>query len=368
VTTTSTESELAALREAVADLAEGSGGVAAARRRLGAAAGYDEQAWRLLGIEMGLAGLGIPEEFGGAGGGLPELTSVAEELGRSLLPVPFFSSTVLAGQILARCPSAPSDVLGALAAGTALVAFAGVDAEGCWRPDRTPVRASTVGEPRLEGTAEFVLDGTAASHLVVAALGADGCDLYLVGADAPGVERRALETLDASRSQAAVTFSDTPGTALTTGGQAAAVVDPALDVALVVLAAEQVGGAAACLDMAVEYAKVRHQFSRPIGSFQAIKHTLADLLVLVEMGRSAVDRALAAEHDAARLADAAAVAKVWCSEAFSTAATANVHVNGGTGFTWEHDAHLYFRRSHADQVLFGDPTVHRERLAALLGW
>ena len=110
---------------------------------------------------------------------------------------------------------------------------------------------------------------------------------------------------------------------------------------LVVLAAEQVGGAAACLDMAAEYAKIRHQFSRPIGSFQAIKHKLADLLLQVEMGRSALDRALLAEHDPQRLAEAAAVAKIWCSDAFVAAATENVHINGGTGFTWEHDAHLY---------------------------
>jgi alkylation response protein AidB-like acyl-CoA dehydrogenase len=142
----------------------------------------------------------------------------------------------------------------------------------------------------------------------------------------------------------------------------------ALDVALVVLAAEQVGGAAACLDMAAEYAKIRHQFSRPIGSFQAIKHKLAELLVLVEMGRSAVDRALLAEHDLARLAEAAAVAKVWCSDAYTTVTTETVHIHGGIGFTWEHDAHLYFRRARADEALLGDATVHRERLATLLGW
>jgi len=118
----------------------------------------------------------------------------------------------------------------------------------------------------------------------------------------------------------------------------------------------------------LDYAKVRTQFSRPIGSFQAIKHKLADVLVLVEMGRSAIDRALTVEDDPARLADAAAVAKVWCSDAYTAAATENVHINGGTGFTWEHDAHLYFRRARADQVLLGDATVHRERLASLFGW
>jgi alkylation response protein AidB-like acyl-CoA dehydrogenase len=368
-------SELAALREAVGDLIAGSGGVAAARRRLEAGPGYDEQAWRLLGAEMGLAGLGIGEDLGGAGGGLAELTVVAEELGRSLLPVPFFSSTVLAGQILSRCPDTSADVLAGLCAGTELAAFAGTDADGCWRPERLPVEANAdaeaeAGKPswRLRGTAEFVLDGASAAHLVVAASTPSGCDLFLVGADSAGVTRQARQTLDPTRGQASISFDDAAGTPLTTGGAGAGAVEAALNVALVVLAAEQVGGAAACLDMAVEYAKIRHQFSRPIGGFQAIKHKLADLLILVEMGRSAVDRALLVELDPARLAEAAAVAQIWCSDAFTTVTTENVHIHGGIGFTWEHDAHLYFRRARADEALLGDATVHRERLATLLSW
>jgi alkylation response protein AidB-like acyl-CoA dehydrogenase len=360
-------SELAALREAVRDVIRGSGGIAAARRRLSATGpGYDEDAWRLLGTEMGLAGLGIAEDIGGAGGGLAELIVVTEELGRALLPVPFFSSTVLAGQILARCPDTGPDVLARLSADGELAAFAGTDPDGCWRPDRVPVEAKANG--RLRGRADFVLDGAAAAHLVVAARTPAGCDLFLVAGDAEGVRRRALETLDPTRAQASVSLDNAPGTPLTTGGRGIAAVTAGLDVALVVLAAEQVGGAAACLDLAVEYAKLRHQFSRPIGSFQAIKHKLADLLLLVEMGRSAVDRALLAEHDPARLAEAAAVAKIWCSDAYTTVATENVQIHGGIGFTWEHDAHLYFRRARADEQLLGDATVHRERLAALLGW
>ena len=363
--------ELAALREAVRDLIAGSGGIAAARRRLEAGPGYDEQAWRLLGADMGLAGLGIAEDLGGAGGGLAELTVVAEELGRSLLPVPFFSSTVLAGQILSRCPDTAGDALARLSAGTELAAFAGTGADGCWRPERLPVEAESAAEAptwRLRGTAEFVLDGANAAHLVVAARTPSGCDLFLVGGDSEGVHRRALETLDPTRGQASVSFDGAVGTPLTTGGGGAGAVEAGLNVILVVLAAEQVGGAAACLDMAVEYAKIRHQFSRPIGSFQAIKHKLADLLLLVEMGRSAIDRALLAEQDPARLAEAAAVAKIWCSDAFATVTTENVQVHGGIGFTWEHDAHLYFRRARADEQLLGDATAHRERLATLLGW
>jgi alkylation response protein AidB-like acyl-CoA dehydrogenase len=368
--------ELAALREAVRDLIEGSGGIAAARRQLDAASGdagpgpgYDAQAWRLLGTDMGLAGLGIAEDLGGAGGGLAELTVVAEELGRSLLPVPFFSSTVLAGQILARCPDTGPDVLAALSAGAELAAFAGTDSDGCWRPDRLPAEAQADGQGwRLRGRADFVLDGAAAAHLVVAARTPAGCDLFLVAGDGEGVQRKALETLDPTRAQASVSFDGAAGTPLTTGGAGAAAATAGLDVALVVLAAEQVGGAAACLDLAVEYAKIRHQFSRPIGSFQAIKHKLADLLLLVEMGRSAVDRAVPAEQDPPRLAEAAAVAKIWCSDAYTTVATENVQIHGGIGFTWEHDAHLYFRRARADEQLLGDAAVYRERLATLLSW
>ena len=266
--------ELAALREAVGDLIAGSGGIAAARLRLEAEPGYDEQAWRLLGADMGLAGLGIAEDLGGVGGGLAELTVVAEELGRSLLPVPFFSSTVLAGQILSRCPDTAGDVLARLSAGTELAAFAGTDADGCWRPERLPVEAKAEESTwRLRGTAQFVLDGANAAHLVVAARTPSGCDLFLVGGDSEGVQRRGLETLDPTRGQASVSFDGAGGRPLTTGGGGAGAVEAALNVALVVLAAEQVGGAAACLDMAVEYAKIRHQFSRPIGSFQAIKQS-----------------------------------------------------------------------------------------------
>ena len=322
----------------------------------------------MLGREMGLAGLGIGEDAGGAGGGLGELAVVAEELGRSLLPVPFLSSTVLAGQVLARCADT-GELLGRMSAGEIRAAFAGVDAEGSWRPDRLSVRAEPAdGSWQLTGAADFVLDGVGADHLVVAAGTPDGCDLFLVGGDADGLEVRALEVLDPSRGQASVRFDDVAAQALTSGGAGADVVSAALDVVLVVLAAEQIGGTAACLDMAADYAKIRHQFSRPIGSFQAIKHKLADLLLQVEMGRSALDRALLAEGDPAALAEAAAVAKIWCSDAYTLVANENVHINGGTGFTWEHDAHLYFRRARADEVLFGDAAVHRERLAALLSW
>ncbi len=361
--------ELAELRAAVRDLTKDAGGPAATRHAVDAGARYDAASWQLIGQEMGLAGLGLPEALGGAGGELAELLVVSEELGRSLLAVPFFSSTVLAGQVLAGCGEAAADVIGAVASGASLVSFCGLDADGAWNPAAVPVTAAA-GDSGvvLDGDAGLVLDGADADQFVVAASGPEGCDLYLVSADAPGVSRRAVETLDLSRSQAAVTFAGAPAVALTSNGAGGSAVTAAVDVALVVLAAEQVGGAQACLDLSVDYAKIRHQFSRPLGSFQAIKHKLADMLLLVELGRSAVDRALTASDDPAAFAEAAAVAAAWCSDAFVSAATETVQVHGGIGFTWEHDAHLYFRRARADAALLGDATYHRERLATLLDW
>ena len=370
------DEDLAALREVVRDLVRGSGGLAAARSVLdvapGSSAGFDERAWRLLGQDMGLAGLGVPEARGGAGAGLPELTLVAEELGRALLPVPFLSSTVLAGQVLSRCPAdGAAEVVEQLAAGV-VVAFAGTDADGCWRPDRLTVSADATqsgdGTWQLTGTVPFVLDGAAAAYLVVVAQTPDGGDVFVVPGEGDGVQRRALEVLDATRAQAEITFAGAPARALTSGGTGAALVGAALDVALVVLAAEQVGGAAACLDMATDYAKLRHQFSRPIGSFQAIKHKLADLLLLVELGRSAIDRALLAQDDPAALAEAAAVAQIWCSRRVRRRRHRERARQRG------HRLHLGARRASvlpsgpADKVLLGGPSVHRERLAQLLSW
>jgi hypothetical protein len=220
----------------------------------------------------------------------------------------------------------------------------------------------------IDGVVRFVLDGAGAAVFVVAATTPEGVDLFLVDAGQPGVHTVAMDTLDLSRSAAVVSFGDAPATRLTTGGTAGTVVLPALDFAAVALAAEQLGGAHACLDRAVGYVTERWQFGRPIGSFQAVKHACADLLVLVETSRSAVVRAVEAEGNADALAEAASVAQAWCSEAYRTVTAESLHLHGGIGFTWEHDAHLYFRRARADAVLLGGAAHHRERLAQLLGW
>jgi len=360
------DTELEDLRETVRTVCADAGGTAAVRRLSEEAPGIDAGLWDTLGRQVGLAALGLPGSAGGVGG-LAGIAAVCEELGRALAPVPLLSSTVLAGQVLAGCGTADK-ALGELAEGV-VHALAVVAPDGTWRADAVPVAVSWQGSvPLLDGTAPFVLDGADAETLVVAATGADGVDLFLADPREPGVTVRRVPTLDLSRGQAIVTFDGARARPLTAGGEGADVVSRALDVALVALAAEQLGGAQAALDMTVAHVRDRTQFGRAIGGFQAVKHACADMLLQVEAARSAVVRAVRADGPPRALAEAAAVAQAWCGEAFVSVAAECVQLHGGMGFTWEHDAHLYFRRAQSDAVLLGDAAHHRERLAALLGW
>ncbi|QUC58657.1 acyl-CoA dehydrogenase [Streptomyces sp. A2-16] len=360
------DTELEDLRETVRSVCADAGGTAAVRRLSEDAPGIDAGLWDVLGRQVGLAALGLPESAGGIGG-LAGIAAVCEELGRSLAPVPLLSSTVLAGQVLAGCGTADK-ALAELAEGT-VHALAVAAPDGTWRADAVPVAVSWQGSvPLLDGTAPFVMDGADAEALVVAAAGADGVDLFLVDPREPGVTVRRVPTLDLSRGQAVVAFSGCRARALTAGGEGADVVSRALDVALVALAAEQLGGAQAALDMTVAHVRDRTQFGRAIGSFQAVKHACADMLLQVEAARSAVVRAVRSDGTPEALAEAAAVAQAWCGEAFVAVTAQCVQLHGGMGFTWEHDAHLYFRRAQSDAVLLGGAAHHRERLAGLLGW
>ncbi|MFG2028574.1 acyl-CoA dehydrogenase family protein [Streptomyces sp. NPDC048825] len=360
------DAELDDLRETVRSVCADAGGTAAVRRLPEHSPGIDAKLWDTLGRQVGLAALGLPEAAGGIGG-LAEIAAVCEELGRTLVPVPLLSSTALAGQVLAGCGTADR-ALAELAEGK-VHALAVAAPDGVWRPDAVPVAVTwRGGVPLLDGTAPFVLDGADAERLVVAAGGADGLDLFLADPSEPGVTVRRVPTLDLSRGQAVVSFSGARARPLTAGGEGADIVNRALDVALVALAAEQLGGAQAALDMTVAHVRDRTQFGRAIGSFQAIKHTCADMLLQVEAARSAVVRAVRAADSPESLAEAAAVAQAWCGEAFVSVAAECVQLHGGMGFTWEHDAHLYFRRAQSDAVLLGGAAHHRERLAGLLGW
>jgi alkylation response protein AidB-like acyl-CoA dehydrogenase len=349
------------LRATVRSVCASLGGTAGARRAIDAGTpGADAKAWHVFSEQVGIAGLGLPEEHAGIGG-LPEMMAVSEELGATLLPVPFFSSTVLAGQVLARCDASAHPTLEAMAGGeTAALAALGND--GLWDPACAAFNFALGEDGRVSGHASTVLGAPEARWLVAATPG----ELVVVDLAGPGCQVVPLPTLDLTRSAGAVTLTAAPGTVVS--GQPDSVLRPALDMATLVLAAEQIGGAQACLDMTVAYVEERHQFSRPIGSFQAIKHTLADALVKIEMGRSALARAVELSEHTEDLTESAAVARIWCNEAYRFVSAEAIQLHGGIGFTWEHDAHLYFRRARADALILGTTSSWRERLARTLNW
>jgi alkylation response protein AidB-like acyl-CoA dehydrogenase len=358
---TERESLVAELRTTVRGVCDSLGGLACARTSIDTGQqDVGDKAWKLLAEQVGVAALGLPEEQGGIGG-LPELLAVSAELGASLLPVPFFSSTVLAGQVLARCSASAHSTVEALARGE-VAAVAALGADGVFDRSRAPFRMGPGG--RVSGHCAAVIGAKQARWLVLATADA----LCVVDARAPECRLDAAALLDPTRPAGAVTVTDAPCRVVS--DDPAAVLRPALDVAALVLAAEQIGGAQACLDMTVAYVKERTQFSRPIGSFQAVKHTLADALLKIEIGRSALTRVVdgSTPETPTELGEAAAVARIWCNEAYRFVTAEAIQLHGGIGFTWEHDAHLYFRRARADAVILGSTAQWRERLAATLNW
>jgi alkylation response protein AidB-like acyl-CoA dehydrogenase len=322
--------------------------------------GFDRDLWRRLAQEIGVAGLAIPEQFGGIGATAHEQVIVAEELGRSLACTPFLASVGLAANLLLASGDgdACAAYLPAIAAGesTAAVAYRGID--GAVDPQRLPISARATGEGwLLSGEASYVVDGHSADLLLVLARVEDTVGLFAVDAAAVGLTRQRMRTLDHTRAQATIRLSDVAGSLVGELG-AWPWLEAALLRATVLLAAEQVGGADVALETAVEYAKLRVQFGRKIGSFQAIKHRLADVAVENDRARSAVEHAAwaAAFGTAEQLQEAAAMAALVCGPAFVHAAQESIQVHGGIGFTWEHQAHRYFRRAKADLVVLQDPS------------
>ena len=333
--------------------------------------GYDEAVWSQMAEQLGLQSLVIPEEHGGQGFGWIELVVVLEEMGRALLCAPFFSTAVLATStlLLADDESAAADYLPRIASGELISTLAFTEENGRW--DETGVTATAEQTDDgwvLNGAKHYVIDGHVADVLLVAARTGAGVSIFAVEADANGLIRTPLATMDQTRKQAKLELSNTPGRLVGTDGNGWNVLTRVLDRAAVALAAEQVGGAQMVLDMSVEYAKVRVQFGRPIGSFQAIKHKCADMLLEVESAKSAAYYAAwCASEDNDELPAMASLAKSYCSEAYFHAAAENIQIHGGIGFTWEHPAHLYFKRAKSSELLFGDPTYHRELLAQRIG-
>jgi len=328
---------------------------------------------------MGWTGLIVPEKFGGLGLHMLDLAVLAEEMGRVVLPGPFFSASVLAALTLVHSSvnALKQEWLPRIAAGQAIGTLAFLEASDRLDAEGITARcAKTRNGYRLRGTKMFVTDAHVADFLIAACrsrgAGEAGVCLFLLPRDTPGVSVLPLHSIDQTRRPCEVVFRnvEVPASALlaeeTKGWK---VLRRVIDGACVVLAADCIGGAQRALEMAVEYAKVREQFGRPIGSFQAIKHIAAEMVSEIEPARALVWYAAYAYDDEPRAAArAAAMAKARLSDVYSRATNRAVQIHGGIGFTWEHDMHLWFKRAKWNETAFGDATLHRERLAQLAGF
>ncbi|HEU4363338.1 MAG TPA: acyl-CoA dehydrogenase family protein [Mycobacterium sp.] len=362
--------EQRALRDAVADLMAKHSSEPRVRELLATDTGFDPAVWQEL-AAMGLLGLLIPEQYGGAGAGPVEVGIVMEEMGRALFGSPFLATAILVPGLLAAAGDGrqAAAVLPRIAAGELVATVAVAEGGSARLPERIATSARLTGDTwRVTGTKRFVLAGRSADLIYVLAGTDGGPAVFAVDAGAPGLEVVALATVDQTRRQCRVQFADTPARLVGEPGRGAEVFTAALDWAAVGLLSEQAGGARRAMEMASEYAKTRYQFGRAIGSFQAVKHMCADMLLEAESTVSAAQFVAAAfaEQAPTRLADLA-LAQAYCSEAYVFVAATNIQVHGGIGFTWEHPAHLYLRRARSDAQLLGDPSWHRERYLEQIG-
>ncbi len=357
----------ASVRRFLADRAP----LARVRELMETADGSDPAVWQQAGAQLGLQGIAIPEEYGGAGFSFAEQAIVLEELGAALYGGPYLASAVLAATALlaSQDEGARAALLPGIASGETVATLAFTEDDGSWEPGSIRLAAAKNGDGwRLDGHKNFVLDGHTAGLILTVAATDAGLSLFAVDPAAAGLSRSALPTLDQTRKLARLEFSAVPGRLIGSPGDGRAVLEHTLDVAAIALAAEQLGGAQRALDMAVGYAKIRHQFGRPIGSFQAIKHRCADLLLEVESLRSAVAYAAAAVAERSpEVPVVASLVKAYGSEVYFHVAAENIQIHGGIGFTWEHDAHLYFKRAKSSELFLGDGAYHRERLATRIG-
>ncbi|MCS6805640.1 MAG: acyl-CoA dehydrogenase family protein [Acidobacteriota bacterium] len=341
--------------------------------------GYSHELWQTM-VEMGWTGLIIPEAYGGVGLSFVELAIVLEEMGRALVPGSFFSTVVLAGQVLLAATNDQQKQcwLVPLASGKLRATVAATESNGRWDAGGITVRAEHQnGQFLINGTKLFVPDAHIADLIIcVARTGSmegveQGITLFAVNRHAPGLTVTPLKTLDQTRRLYEVSFEQVQVPAhyvLGEVGQGWTIWERVFDKATIGLCAEMVGGAQAALDMAVNYSKSRIQFGRPIGSFQSLQHRCADMLLLTESARSAVYAAAwVASQDANDLSLQASIAKSYTNDAYRYVTGECIQIHGGMGFTWEHDAHLYLKRAKADEVTFGDAAFHRERIAKLIG-
>jgi alkylation response protein AidB-like acyl-CoA dehydrogenase len=371
--------EQSLIRETARSFFDEHGVSAQVRAAIASEAGYDEGVWRVLAGDLGWAGIALPEEYGGSGLGTVELALLQYEQGRRVYPSPFFSTVCLAAPTIAAVASVAQkqDLLHRIATGTLRVAVGVTGPDGVAGCDGVSATLErNAGTWRLSGSCGYVVHGAAADLLLVVARapgsrGSDGLSVVALNPDRAGIARSKLVTMDLTRPMATIRFErvavgseDILGVPEAAGPGVA----EALQRARIALAAEAVGAAESTLEMTVAYAKQRVQFGRPIGSFQAVKHRLADMMVLVEAGKSAAwYAACVADENPGELLEAAALAKAACCEAFVSCAGNAIQLHGGIGFTWEHDAQLFFKRARSTATLLGSPAWQREVLAAQIG-
>jgi alkylation response protein AidB-like acyl-CoA dehydrogenase len=333
--------------------------------------GYDEKIWEQLSSELGLQSLSVPEQYGGAGFGFVELGIVMEEMGRSLLCAPYFSSTVLATTAILNAGDETQKqfLLPGLAGGGTRAALAITEPNGQWLASGTQMIAEAKGSGYvLTGEKSFVIDGHTADMIVVVArmkgtTGSEGISFFTVDGNSAGLEKKLLETMDPTRKLAHLTFRQVEAHLLGEEAKGNEAYLKTQDQAVIALANEMVGGAQCLLDSAIEYSKIRMQFGRTIGSFQAIKHKCADMLLELELAKSAAYYAAAAlDDEGANIPALASMAKSAAGDAYMHIAAETIQIHGGIGFTWDQDTHLWFKRAKSSEVFFGDPAYHRERM------
>jgi alkylation response protein AidB-like acyl-CoA dehydrogenase len=355
---------VAAISEAARDFIKEAAPFDVVRQIVDSPEGWAPDTWRTFAQDLGFAGLAAPESAGGAGLGVTELCTVAEALGETLLPIPWFESAVLSTLILRE--TGGERFLDAIASGKTIATFAARDAAGGPLPQALGAR---IVNGKLSGETHFVPFGAHADLFVVAAREDKGVSLVVAAANAGGISLKAETSFDPTRPLATIAFHDVTVADARVGaaGAGATPLMRALDLASVVLAAEQVGGMARTLDGVVAYSKQRVQFGRVIGSFQAMKHRFADMKLLLEGARSALAWALRAiETNDPQAPLACAGARAYCSQAYLKIAAEGIQLHGGIGFTWEHHAHLFFKRARSSSTLLDPPSLHKERVASAL--
>ncbi|MDD2857307.1 MAG: acyl-CoA/acyl-ACP dehydrogenase [Candidatus Nanopelagicales bacterium] len=361
-TSTTTAAERSEFRSSVRDFLSSASPETRVREVIAGGTGLDEAAWKGLSADLGITGLLIPEEFGGQGMGMAEMVVALEEAARALAVVPLLSSGVLAPLAiqLAGDAQANATYLPGLADGSSIMTLAGIDGGG------VTTQARDENGWSLYGTKTAVLNAQIASQILVTATTPTGTGLFVVDAKGLGVVITPQDALDLTRPTALVTLEGAP--AVRIGGEYSEAFGTLVSLGRIATSAELLGMSEKLMEVAVDYAKTRVQFGKPIGAFQAIKHRCSEMFAHVESMRAAVETAaLVDPSDTVALHEQALVVKAYCSRFAPWIAEATIQVHGGIGFTWEHCAHLYLRRVKTDEVLFGNALVCRDELQQLLG-